>query len=228
MIRISKAFCGAVAVVVALLGLPAAGMAAVEFHSDSSSGNTWLTGSSTGNHVIDTAGSTLTCKKASFVGLQSGNTASAAEFEAAYSECTVAIGEFNLAATLSMGSCRYRLTASGFFEIVGTFDVLHGDNLCSTFPITWKVSNFLGSCTVKIGPTIAAKSSVKYDGATTVANGDVVITPAVSLIAGKAEGNLCPVSGEFTNGNYTSGPITLKGFVYSGGSEGAQTPIWVA
>jgi hypothetical protein len=198
--------------------LPATGTAA-SFHSDSGAGNTHIAGESTGNHVIDAAGSTITCTGAKFEGTQFGNTASAIELSASYSGCTVTVFGFKISATLDMGSCRYGLNPDGFFHIVGTFDVLKWDNVCSTFPITWKVSNFAGSCTVKIG----AESflwKVGYTGTTTAANSTIALALNVTGIDGVAEGNLC-TAGAFNNGAYTSGPVVLKGF------NGAQTSIWV-
>jgi hypothetical protein len=222
MIRNVKVLGLALVAMLALSASVASSAFAIEFHSDSSTGNTWLTGTSTGSHIFDAAGSTITCKKATFSGTQTGKTVSTVNLTAAYSECTVAIGEFNLAATVNMGGCQYSFNANGEVGVVNATG-----KTCSTEQITYRVSNFLGECDVKVGPQTGLKSA-KYEGATTVANGTVKVSPSVTLIKGTSTGNLCSTTGEFTNGQYTSGPTTVSGFVDNAGKEEGQTSIWVS
>ncbi len=80
---------------------------------------------------------------------------------------------------------------------------------------------------MKVGPQTGLKS-VAYDGNTTVVNGDVVVTPSVSGISGTSAGNLCSTTGAFSNGQYTQGATTVKGFVDNAGKEEEQTPVWVS
>jgi hypothetical protein len=221
MIRNLKVLGLALVAVLALSASVASSAFAIEFHSDSLSGNTWLTGVSTGSHVTDAAGSTITCKKATVSGTQSGKTAASVDLNISYGECTVAIGEFNLAATVNMGGCQYSFNANGEVGVVNATG-----KTCSTEQITYRVSNFLGECDVKIGPQTGLKS-VKYGGSTTVANGTIGVSVNITNIKGTSTGNLCSTTGEFTNGQYTSGPVTVSGFTDNSGAENAQTPIWV-
>ncbi len=124
MIRNLKVLGLAVIAVLALGAFSASSALAVEFHSDSRTGNTWLTGeTNTGagvgtTHVFDAAGSTITCKKATFSGTQAGNTAADVTMAASYSECTVHVGGFSLAATVNMGGCAYTFNANGEVGVV--------------------------------------------------------------------------------------------------------------
>jgi hypothetical protein len=228
MIRNLKVLGLAVAAVMALGAFSASSALAIEFHSDSSTGNTWLTGETDTSkgigttHIFDAAGSTITCQNATFKGTQTGNTAPDVTMEAAYSNCTVHVSGFSLAATVNMNGCRYTFLANGEVAVVNAV----GKN-CTTEPITYRVSNFLGECDVKVGAQANLKS-VTYDGNTTVAFGDVVVTPNVTGISGTSTGNLCSTTGAFSNGAYTQGATTVRGFVDKEGKEEGQTAIWVA
>jgi len=230
MIRNLKVLGLAVVAVLALGAFSASSALAVEFHSDSRTGNTWLTGetNTTGGvgttHIFDAAGSTITCQVAKFEGTQTGKTAVDVTMSASYSSCTVHVGGFSLAATVNMGGCAYTFNANGE---VGVVNRAGAAKTCAEENITYRVSNFLGECDVKVGPQAGLKSAT-YDGNTTVTNGDVVVTPAVSGINGTAKGNLCSSEGLFLNGQYTQGATTVKGFVDNGGKEEEQTPIWVS
>jgi hypothetical protein len=216
MIRLARTLGFATLAVSALLIGPGAA-SAVEFHSDSAT--TVYTGTQTGNHVFDAAGNTVTCKKASFTGTTSSATTVAVKAEATYSECTF----FGVSVTVLMNGCQYEFKANGEVAVVD-----RAGKSCANEPITFKAS-FLGvSCHVKIGPQTGL-NGVVYGGATsTQANGSITISPAITGIAYQAVGSGCGETGALTNGNYTSGPTSVKGYVDSGGSEGAQTPIWVA
>jgi hypothetical protein len=216
MIRNLKVLGLALVAMMAMTAVAASSASAVEFHSDSA--NTVITGTQTGNHVFDAAGSTITCKKASFTGTQEGATAAAVKVEATYGECTF----FGVSTTVLMNNCRYEFKANGEVAVIDRVGVD-----CNTSPITFRAS-FLGvSCDVKIGEQANLKS-VTYGGAkATEANGSITVNPAVTGIAYTAEGSGCSKTGAQTDGNYTSGPTSVKGFVDNAGAEGAQTPIWV-
>jgi len=202
-----------------VLGAAAASSAfAVEFHSDSSTGNTVITNTTTTgtSHKIDTAGNNVTCTTASFSGTMAGNTASAIALEATYSGCTF----FGVSVSLSMGNCRYEFKANGEAAII---DKPGKD--CSAQPITYKAL-FLSSCHVTIGEQSGLKS-VAYDGGTTD-KGTITITPAISGITYTATGSLCSKTGMQSDGNYTSGTTSLTCYVDTAGVEGASTPCWVA
>ena len=219
--------------VVASLALGAIGsssaMAAVEFHSDAA--NTIFTGETNvgagigTTHVFTAADSTITCRKANFTGTQAGSTAAEIFAEASYNECKVHIGGFELGTTVNMNNCRYTFAANGTAAVVDKTGVD-----CTASPITYRVSNFLGECDVKVGESgNSALKTVSYDGASTSsATADVTVTPNITGISGSASGNLCTTTGAFTNGTYTGGATTVKGFVDNAGAEGAQTAIWVA
>jgi hypothetical protein len=192
------------------------------FHSDSSTGNTILTGEATGNHVFDAAGSTITCTGAKFEGTQTGNTAEDVTTSVSYSGCTVTVFGFKIAATVNMGGCAYTFNANGE---VGVVNRAGATKTCAEENITYRVSNFSGECDVKVGPQTGLKSA-SYTGTTTSANSTINVAPNVTGIHGVAAGNLC-TAGTFTNGAYTSGPATVKGYTDEAGAEGAQTAIWV-
>ena len=208
--------------IAAMLGLGAAAASsalAVEFHSDSSTGNTWITNTTTTStqHDIDTAGNTMRCPTASFSGTMTGNTAAAIALEATYSGCTF----FGVPVSLSMGNCRYEFKANGEAALT---DKPGKD--CNTQPITYKVT-FLGlSCHVTIGEQNGLKS-VTYDGAST-AGGKFTITPAINGITYTATGAGCGKTGTQSDGSYTSGTTTLTCYIDTAGVEGASTPCWVA
>lgn len=207
----------ALAAMFAMSAFVANAASAANFHSDSAS--TIITGTQTGNHVFDAAGNSISCKKASFKGTQGTSTASAIRVTASYSECTF----FGVPVAVNMNGCEYEFLATGTVNIVS----IPGKN-CATEPITFRASFFGLSCDVKIGAQSGLEKAT-YDGTTTVASppSDIVVTPAVTGIAYTAEGGGCSETGSLKNGNYTTGPTTVQGFVDNAGTEGAQTPIWV-
>lgn len=222
MIRNLKVLGLALAAMMALTAVAASAASAATFHSDSSTGNTILTGSSTGNHVFDAAGSKITCTGAQFTGTQTGNTTEHVTTSASYSGCSVEVFGFKIAATVNMGGCAYTFAANG---TVGVVNRVGAAKTCAEENITYRVSNFAGECDVKVGPQTGLQKAT-YTGTTTVANGAINVAPNVTGIHGVAKGGLC-TEGTFTNGAYTSGPATVKGYVDNAGVEGAQTPIWV-
>jgi hypothetical protein len=208
------------ALVMCAIGAPAA--SGVSFHSDAPDPSivTILTGQATGNHVIHAAGSSLTCTGASFEGRQVGSTAVDLTLTAAYSGCTATAFGFKIGTLVNMGGCAYTFNANGE---VGIVDNPSAAKTCAEEPITYRISNFAGECDIRIDPQNGLKSAA-YDG-TTTANGDITLTPSLIGIKGTAKGNLC-TEGEFTNGAYTTGPITLKGYEALSGAEGEQVAIW--
>jgi hypothetical protein len=219
MIRNVKILGLLVVAAMAMSAMVASAASAVEFHSDSSTGNTWLTNTTTTgtSHKFDAAGNTITCTTASFKSTQAGNTATAIKAEATYGNCTF----FGVAVSVNMGKCAYEFKANGEVAVVDRTGVD-----CNSEKITFK-GTFLGaSCHVEIGEQVGLKS-VTYDGAST-AVGTVTVTPAVTNIAYKATGALCSETGELTNGSYTSGTTTMTGYKDEGGVEKESTPIWVS
>jgi hypothetical protein len=192
------------------------------FHSDSSTGNTILTGESTGSHVFDLAGSTLTCTAAKAEGTQTGKTSTHITLSYGYSLCTLIFFGFKTAVTVNMGGCAYTYSANGVFGVV---DRVGAAKPCAQEPITYRVSNFAGECDVAIGPQMGL-TNVTYTGTGTTANGAITLDHNFTALHYTSQGNLCS-AGTFSNGAQTSGSIALKGYVDVVGVEGAQTPIWV-
>jgi hypothetical protein len=197
--------------------------AAVEFHSDSSTGNTIIEGVQTGNHVFEAAGNEITCTGAKFKGTQEGNNAPSIIATAEYSGCTVEVfGLFKVSAEVKMNGCAYQFNANGTTAVVN-----NGTKSCSSEPITYFASSLGISADVKVGPQTGL-SAIAYEGSTTVTNGTITVKPNVSDIAGTCTGSACSPAGTFTNGKYKSGPTKVSGFVDTGGVKGAQTAIWVS
>jgi hypothetical protein len=195
------------------------------FHSDSFSGNTILTGASTGNHAFDFSSSTLTCTGAVAEGTQTGNTSSHIMLAYSYSGCNVTVFGFKIAATVNMGGCGYTYSANGEFGIVNRPGAA---KTCASDPITYRVSNFSGECHVKIGPQWGL-IKVTYTGTSTTSEtsgGTITMTHKLTALHHTTVGNLC-TAGTASNGELTSGPMVLKGYVDAGGGEADQTPIWV-
>jgi hypothetical protein len=213
----------------ALSAMSASSAVAVEFHSDSSSGNTVITGETNSglgigaNHIIEAAGSTLTCSVASLTGTMTGKTAGSLTVSAAYSGCHLTVFGFTLPTTVNMGSCAFSFSANGEAAIVTRPGA---PKFCSEENITYRASNFVGECDIRIAPQ-PSLSSVLYTGSSTTTNGDIKFSTGLTGIVGVATGNLC-TAGVFTNGAYSQGISTVKGFIDNEGKEGAQTPIWVA
>jgi hypothetical protein len=228
MIRSIRKLIPVALVMLVLSGLPASAAAGADFHTDGPttstttvSGGTILTGSATGNHVIDAAGTTLTCTSATFAGRLDQSTSSDLTLTAGYGFCSMVVFGFKLGSFPTMGGCAYTFHASGEVDIVNN---PKAGVTCAASPITYSASNFAGECTIKIGPQTGLKSA-SYDG-TTTANGDIAITPNITGIKGTAKGVLCGTEGEFATGAYTTGTTTLKGYTDVNGAEGEQVAIW--
>lgn len=216
MIRNLKVLGLALVAMLALGATMASGAFAASFHSDTST-TTTLKGTATGDHVFDAAGSTITCTGAEFNGSQSGSTAADVTMTAKYSGCSVSILGFKISANVDMGNCAYTFFANGKVSVV---DSSLGN--CDSDKITYRVSNFLGECDVEVGESGNSElTGVTYTGTTT--GSSITVTPNVTGIDGTATGGLCPESGAFTNGQYTSGSTSVTGTAPGG----AATQIWV-
>lgn len=226
MIRNLKVFALALVAMMGLTAMSAAAASAADFHADANPifiEGTTVNGS---NHVFHAAGSTITCTEGKFTGTVEGTlnggswTTQDITAAAAYNNCTVTVFGFKIAATVNMGGCAYTFNANGE---VGVVNRKGASKTCAEENITYRVSNFAGECDVKVGPQTGLLAAT-YDGPST-ANGDITVTPAVQKIHGVAKGTLC-TEGTFTDGQYTSGSTTVKGYKDVGGVKGEQTPIW--
>jgi len=217
--RLGKGFVALVAVMTGFVIGPGPATAG-ELHSDSTTLNTFLTGTQTGNHLLHLAGGTLKCNKVTVAGTIAATTVTAFRLQAGYSECTF----FGVAVTVSMGQCQFEVTADGGFAIIDKEEADCGKN-----PVTFRAT-VLGtfSCHIEIVKQVGL-SGLTYGGASkTEAEGAVTTSPNVSEITYRAQGELCGETGTLTNGTYPAGPISLKGYVDQFGLEGPQTPIWIA
>jgi hypothetical protein len=139
--------------------------------------STTVTGTQTGNHVIEWAGSKITCKKAMFTGTQTGTTSEKIVFSVEYGECIA----FTIpGVNLSMGGCLYEVNANESMSIVGS--------TCNANPITYEANaGILGKCLVRMGAT--GNTGLK---AVSYANGiGINVTPSVKGITYIQEGGLC-------------------------------------
>lgn len=100
---------------------------------------------------------------------------------------------FNVA--LNMNGCDYVLHADGTFDIAGT----------SCAGITFEGAGCKLTMTVQNG-----LNGVTYTNEGTGTTREVTVTPSITGIAYHAAG-LCPRTGSFTDGNYTSGPFQITG-----------------
>lgn len=217
MIRNFKAFGLAVMAAFAMSAVGASAASAEDlFHSDSE--NTFITGTSYGHHVFDAAGASITCNHASFVGSQVGFTATSITARATYTGCTF----IGVGVDVDMGSCAYRFHASG------TVDVVDSGGNCDEDKITFHGDAFFGLITCKV--EVGEQEGLEHVGyANKVENGKehVTVTPTVTGISGTAtaKGGGC-TGGAFSNGDYTTGPTTVKG--YSDSAHQNQVDIWTS
>lgn len=151
-------------------------------------------GGTTGHHVFDAAGGSLTCGSASFEGLQTTTRASALTVSAAYKECTF----LGFAATVSMGGCGFVFNANGKFDIVSKA----GKN-CSTEPIKVETA----ACKVEVRPQ--SRELLKFHNVKPGPVNEVTMEMSVTGVVYKTSGFFCPKNGEFSDGAYTTGNTLL-------------------
>lgn len=193
MIRNIKVLGLAVVAVLAMSAVAASAASAAEFHSESE--NTTFTGTSEAASVFDAAGATISCPSATFSGTATANTTSSLTVNANYNpggtKCTFLF--FNV--TVNMNGCDYVFHADGSVDVAGT----------NCAGITFEGAG----CKV----TVTAQSGLKgvtYTNKGTGTTREVTVDPSVTGITYHAEG-LCPKTGTYSDGNYTSGPATITG-----------------
>jgi hypothetical protein len=156
---------------------------------ESTLSSTTITGTQTGNHVIEWAGNKITCKKAMFDGTQYGKEEETITVSVAYDECTA----FSIVGVhLDMGSCQYEYNANESVSIVGAN--------CDSDPITYEANaGILGKCLIKMGAT--GNANLKTIGYAN-SGGTINLTTSVRPLTYTQEGGLC---GSHTEGRYTEG-----------------------
>jgi hypothetical protein len=198
---------------VAVFALTAVASAA-EFHSESSTGNTFLEGSQTTANVFTvtnpkgTKVADVHCSSATFTGTQTGKTVSSVEVHPTYAGCEAS--PFG-SAEVETDGCTYNLHSAGTVDIV-----------CAK---EFAIKIVAPGCTITVGGGQSGLSSVNYSNSGSPST--VTALANVEKIAYKASGGLCsffnvPSSG--TLGDYAGG-VNVKGYVDMNGTKGAQTAI---
>ena len=103
-----------VVAVLALTAVVASAAQAASFHSELE-GTTTLNGTQTGNHVFNAAGATITCKNATFTGMQTGKVANDVTVAATYKNCSFLFFNVNV----NMNGCEYKFHSNNTVDVVG-------------------------------------------------------------------------------------------------------------
>jgi len=185
----------ALAAIAALFATSATSASAAQvFHSASAPVKVTTTADGTGknsHHVLDAAGGSVTCTGFTGEAEQNSTDATSIAFSSvAYSNCTF-LGQ---AATVSMNECTYVLQAAGTLDI----------SCPAGKEIT--ISTTLVPCDVKVPPQTGL-SNVSYSNI--ASSTEVTASPSVTGVKYTASGPGCPLTGSFTNGNYTTGNVIL-------------------
>jgi hypothetical protein len=204
MVRNLKIVGLAVLAMLAMTAVAATAAQAVEFHSEVD--NTILTGKTEAgsSSVLDAAGASISCTSGTFTGTQPTKTAGAVTLTPAYSDCTF-LGITNT--PIEMHGCQYTLHSLGQFDVTGA--------PCNG--ITFEAAG----CKVEIKQQ-SLLEKVTFTNLGTGTTREVTMTPHIPGITYTSSG-LCPKSGTFSDGNYTSGNATVKGET----SKGVQVGFWV-
>ena len=155
-----------------------------------------LTATQEGNHVLDAAGNTITCKKASFSGTMSSTSQNTINLGGSYSECSF----FGVAVAVSMNGCKYQLFAS-FLDIV-----CEGEGTA----ITFKATVLGASCEVRIGEQLGVGIVSLFNlGSGTTR--EITLNFLAGGIKYNSTGSLCGKTGSQSDGSYTTGPTIIRG-----------------
>ena len=204
MIRNLKTLGLAVMAMFALTAVAASAAQAVEFHSEIE--NTTITAKTEAgsNSVFDAAGASISCASGTFTGTQAAKASPTLTVTPAYSGCTF-LGVLNV--PVNMNGCQYTFNANGEVAVTGA----------SCTAITFEAE----LCKVEVGKQGNLKEAT-YTNIGTGTGREVTVTPHVTGITYTSSG-LCPKTGEFSDGNYTSGNAIAKGE----NSKGVQVGVWV-
>ncbi len=210
MVGNSKALGLALVVVLSLSALAAsAASASEEGHSGVS--ETTVTGLpdgtlKTAHHVIDMAGTSITCDKNILDGDMKAVAVTQLTMTFKYEGCT-----FNgQKITVDPGQCEFVVTFNGGLHIAST-----GGGNCNTSPI--RVTGV--ACEVRIGTQ--ALNGLKFHNINNKT--EVTMEMAIKGISYTAEGPGCPKAGTFNDGEYTTGNTILTG---EDPKTGIMVPIW--
>jgi len=198
-----KAFGLAVMAMFAMTAVAASAAQAVEFHSEAAETVLTAKNEAGSNSVFDAAGASISCTGATFTGKQTTATSTEVTVTPAYTGCTF----LGVPVTVKINGCEYKFHSSGVVDVVGA--------ACTG--ITFEGAG----CKVTVGKQNGLKE-VTYTNLGSGTGREVTVTPHVTGISYKSEG-LCPKSGTFADGNYTSGNAIVTGENATGGMVG----IWV-
>jgi hypothetical protein len=197
MIRKIKVLGLTLVAVFAMTAVAASAASAAEFHSESSA--TELRGAQQTENVLAFNNRTLKCKSATFVGSQSGTTASTVEVHPTYGNCTA----FGLESTITTTGCNYVLHSNGETDIV-----------CEAGKQI-EIEAF-GTCQVNVAAQ-SGLGSVSYSNVGSGSTEEVLVGLNVGSIKANVTGStlVCGTNGERLS-TYT-GSVLTKGS--SGGSQ---------
>jgi hypothetical protein len=210
MIRNLKALGLAVMAVLALLAMTASvASASEEEHSEAA--ETTITGlpdgtGKTAHHLIDLAGTSITCEKNILDGDMKAATVTELIMTFKYEGCT-----FNGAKiTVDPGQCEFIVTFNGGLDIAST-----GGGNCNTSPI--RITGL--GCEVRMGTQ--KLNGLNFHNINNKT--EVTMEMLIKGITYTAEGAACPKAGTFNDGEYTTGNTILTG---EDPNTLAMIPIW--